>query len=184
MWTHDIFPNWDNVRYSKRVKDCWTQGLPAQVRGKAWFLAVGNGSAITRELFELMAERGVVLRELLKEQSALEQKLIEAGSEVPKEFEVKPDPTETNFTILKALFKVRKKLKMLISMKPESKSREKSILIIDTDIPRTFSSVEGFQSDKNCADLAKVLRAFAMYRPDVGYVQGMSYVAGMLLMHM
>ena len=103
---------------------------------------------------------------------------------MPKEFESKPDPAETNFDILKALFKVRKKLKMLISMKPESKSREKSILIIDTDIPRTFSSVEGFQSEKNCADLAKVLRAFAMYRPDVGYVQGMSYVAGMLLMHM
>ena len=29
----------------------------------------------------------------------------------------------------------------------------------------------------------KVLQAFAMFRPDIGYVQGMSYLAGVILMY-
>ena len=29
-----------------------------------------------------------------------------------------------------------------------------------------------------------VLQAFAVFRPDIGYVQGMSYVAAVLLLHM
>jgi hypothetical protein len=32
--------------------------------------------------------------------------------------------------------------------------------------------------------LEHVLQAYAMFRPDVGYVQGMSYIVGMLLLYM
>lgn len=80
--------------------------------------------------------------------------------------------------------KLRKKLSMLISLKSESKTRERSILIIDTDIPRTFSNVPNFQSPETTDSLQRILQAFTMYRPDIGYVQGMSYVAAMLLMYM
>lgn len=31
--------------------------------------------------------------------------------------------------------------------------------------------------------LLKILKAFAMYRPDIGYVQGMSYLAGLVLLY-
>lgn len=31
--------------------------------------------------------------------------------------------------------------------------------------------------------LFKILRAFAMYRPDIGYVQGMSYIAAIVLLY-
>ena len=31
--------------------------------------------------------------------------------------------------------------------------------------------------------LKNVLASFAVFRPDIGYVQGMSYIAGSLLMH-
>jgi hypothetical protein len=44
----------------------WIEGLPLEIRGKVWFQAFGNRSAITRELFEIMAERGNVLKNLLK----------------------------------------------------------------------------------------------------------------------
>jgi len=47
-------------------------GLPRVIRGKIWFLAFGNRSAITRDLFKIMAERGGKLRMLLKENSKLE----------------------------------------------------------------------------------------------------------------
>lgn len=29
----------------------------------------------------------------------------------------------------------------------------------------------------------RILQAFAMFRPDIGYVQGMSYLAAMVVMH-
>jgi len=32
--------------------------------------------------------------------------------------------------------------------------------------------------------LHRILEAFTMYRPDIGYVQGMSYVAAVLLLFM
>jgi len=66
--------------------------------------------------------------------------------------------------------KLRKKLSMLISLKSESKTRERSILIIDTDIPRTFSNVPNFKSPETTDFLQRILQAFTMYRPDIGYV--------------
>jgi len=31
--------------------------------------------------------------------------------------------------------------------------------------------------------IQKILRAFAMYRPDIGYVQGMSYIAAIVILY-
>ena len=35
-----------------------------------------------------------------------------------------------------------------------------------------------------CHDLKKLLMSYAFYRPDIGYIQGMSYIAGILLLYM
>jgi hypothetical protein len=40
----------------------WIDGLPEKIRGKVWFLAFGNRGAITRDLYEIMAERGATLK--------------------------------------------------------------------------------------------------------------------------
>ena len=72
IWTTEIFPNWDNVKRTKRVREMWIEGLPEQLRGKVWFLAFGNRSAITKDLYEIMAERGQTLANLLKKHSILE----------------------------------------------------------------------------------------------------------------
>ena len=61
----------------------WTEGLARTIRGKVWFLAFGNRSAITRDLFNIMAERGHKLKSLLKEHSKTEQQVIENGGEIP-----------------------------------------------------------------------------------------------------
>jgi len=63
---NEIFPNWENVKRSKRVREMWIDGLPDVIRGRVWFMAFGNRSAITRELFDIMAERGSTLKNLLK----------------------------------------------------------------------------------------------------------------------
>lgn len=28
IWTTEIFPNWDNVKRTKRVREMWIEGLP------------------------------------------------------------------------------------------------------------------------------------------------------------
>lgn len=83
---------------------------------------------------------------------------------------------------------------MLINIEPEEdpevktkhQARERSILIIDTDIPRTFPKLGGIFQEEGIYNekLRRILEAFTMYRPDIGYVQGMSYVAATLLLYM
>jgi hypothetical protein len=54
---------------------------------------------------------------------------------------------------------------------------------IDNDIHRTFSSLPDFRiSGKLYNPLKNILIAFALYRPDLGYVQGMNYLAGTALL--
>ena len=60
------------------------QGIPRSIRGKVWFLAFGNRSAITDDLFNIMADRGEKLKELLKQNGAIEQSIIVNGGEIPR----------------------------------------------------------------------------------------------------
>ena len=58
--------------------------------------------------------------------------------------------------------------------------------LIETDLERTFSSMGGLFSDPDSEwkqSLRQVLEAFLHYRPELGYVQGMSFLAAVLLMH-
>ncbi|KAJ1490519.1 rab-GTPase-TBC domain-containing protein [Baffinella frigidus] len=62
---------------------------------------------------------------------------------------------------------------------------EGSLRIVDKDLPRTFAELGFFHEGGPLeAQLRDVLEAYVFYRPDVGYVQGMSYLAAMLLLSM
>lgn len=64
-------------------------------------------------------------------------------------------------------------------------SREASLHVIEVDMPRTFPSLSLFQRGAPlCEPLREVLHAYACLRPDVGYVQGMSYLAAMFLLNL
>jgi len=72
---------------------------------------------------------------------------------------------------------------MILSIKKLSK--ENTIKIIEFDIPRTYPSLAIFNKESPVYDnLKNVLEAFVCARPDIGYVQGMSYIAGLLLLYM
>mmetsp|Transcript_24271 Transcript_24271/g.36403 ORF Transcript_24271/g.36403 Transcript_24271/m.36403 type:complete len:737 (-) Transcript_24271:220-2430(-) len=56
--------------------------------------------------------------------------------------------------------------------------------LINTDISRTFANLTFFQ--KGCLlhdQLSELLCVYSKYRPDVGYIQGMSFLAGHLLLY-
>ena len=60
----------------------------------------------------------------------------------------------------------------------------KNIKVIEEDLHRTFTDLGYFRfGEKLYQPLKNILAAFSIFRPDLGYVQGMSYIAGSLLMH-
>ena len=68
-WEKEIFPSWDHNKHHEQLRHLWDEGIPRSIRGKVWFLAFGNRGAITRDLYNIMAERGSKLKYLLKEHS-------------------------------------------------------------------------------------------------------------------
>jgi hypothetical protein len=63
--------------------------------------------------------------------------------------------------------------------------RRHTALLIKWDLPRTFPTLKFFHDGGSIhADLERILCAYTLYRPDVGYVQGMSFVAAMLLLYL
>ncbi len=65
VW-EEIIQNWDNQKTTRKVRDLFQQGLPPNLRARIWFLAQGNKQAISKDLFEIMVERGLALKALLK----------------------------------------------------------------------------------------------------------------------
>lgn len=63
-------------------------------------------------------------------------------------------------------------------------NKEESAGLIQVDIPRTFPSLRVFDKGGPLFEpLQHILETYVVYRPDVGYVQGMSFLAGMLLLN-
>ncbi|XP_064601801.1 TBC1 domain family member 12-like isoform X2 [Liolophura sinensis] len=148
FWSHEVLPNWENMHNNKKTRDLWWLGLPPNVRGKVWKLAIGNDLNITSELYEICLSRA-------KDKMNL--------------FDVEPGepsgPSES-------------------SSEPPS-SKEASVELIKLDVARTFPQLCIFQKGGPYSELLhSLLGAYACYRPDVGYVQGMSFIAAVLLLNM
>ncbi|XP_041122955.1 TBC1 domain family member 14-like isoform X4 [Polyodon spathula] len=63
--------------------------------------------------------------------------------------------------------------------------REASLELIKLDISRTFPNLCIFQKGGPYHDmLHSILGAYTCYRPDVGYVQGMSFIAAVLILNL
>ena len=67
----------------------------------------------------------------------------------------------------------------------ETGARQSKIQVIDGDLPRTFSNWKLFHEDGPFyRELQQILETYDLYQPSPGYVQGMSYLAATLLVHM
>ena len=67
----------------------------------------------------------------------------------------------------------------------EGLGKESTVRLVSQDIARTFNQFGFFREGSPLnLQLRDMLEAFALYRPDIGYVQGMSYLAGILLLNL
>jgi Rab-GTPase-TBC domain len=204
-WHTDILPNFSTkVRNSRKVLQlCW-EGIPSSVRPDAWRAIIGNDLHITKDLFEIMVVRGrreceiqrvkrkKEMDRLRKEQEdflaarAAATDSTDNGtnsgdersdSDHDSNDDAEPDSPGLMHDASGALFGVEEKA--------ELRSKENSMQLIATDIPRTFPHLKIFHNDGPLYQpLVDVLQAFVVYRPDIGYVQGMSYLASMFLLNM
>ncbi|TKC50960.1 hypothetical protein EI555_001272, partial [Monodon monoceros] len=172
-WNNEILPNWETMWCSRKVRDLWWQGIPPSVRGKVWSLAIGNELNITHGRKAAIAtplclRRGqAFLPELFDICLARAKErwrcFSTGGSEVENEgiHDANPD---AGFS---------------------AADREASLELIKLDISRTFPNLCIFQQGGPYHDmLHSILGAYTCYRPDVGYVQGMSFIAAVLILNL
>ncbi|XRB21580.1 TBC1 domain family protein [Pseudoscourfieldia marina] len=190
------------------VRALWRKGLPPAARGAVWPLAVGNALNITGTLYEVVKQRAW---EVLQEhgtplpasatsprdvrsvsavscpspgdtaRDAAAAVAATAASDGSDEYRSPPPPSSSH----------RRPTDSTPSPPPSPsqgwlRGRESSIKLLLIDAPRTHlgpgRSLFAVGAPLH-ESLLSVLGAYAFYRPDVGYVQGMSYLAGMLLLY-
>lgn len=164
IWLSKILPNWYSIKDDPWVKLSWRQGLPPAVRGLVWPLALGNTLRITEELYNYYTS-----------QASLE---IDEGKMIAS-FEA------STKLILDELVSSDVYVRRLRTATKMAMGKQEAMLQIEQDIHRTFSNLKLFKPGSDLhGHLRTVLGAFVIHRPDVGYVQGMSYLAGMFLLYM
>ncbi|KJE92173.1 RabGAP/TBC domain-containing protein, variant [Capsaspora owczarzaki ATCC 30864] len=163
-WTTEVLPNWKHqMRTSRKaVEELVWHGIPPNVRGKVWLLAAGNDLHITPDLYHIFLTHA---RNKLRATNDEE-----GGWEVNEDATAAAAAATANGSGSAILH--------------NSLSREQSVHLISLDVSRTFPHLCIFQKGGPYYDsLRSVLEAYVCYRPDVGYVQGMSFLASMLLLN-
>ena len=169
VWVKDLIPNWSKIRKDKKIKEYFYMGLPPSVRGRIWMLCLGNKFSITKEYYQIQVNNSIEILKKYQKQKENRNKM--------RENNIKKDDNQIN--------DVDANDKESEIDEEESKDKEKSIIIIELDIERTFPYLGLFKGNSPMAeDLREILRVFVISRPDIGYIQGLSFIAGILLLNM
>ena len=175
FWNTKILPNWSKMKNNKNIKKYFYEGIPNSTRGKIWGLCIGNKFSITKEYYDIEANKSIQL--LVKINKNSKKKINnKINNENKKEINSNGSENSSMSIATKKLYS--KYIKQTLD-------KEKSISLIDLDIGRTFSSLGVFKNESQLGNnLKEILRIFVVARPDIGYVQGLSYIAGTLLLQM
>ena len=170
IWLNEIIPNWTEKRKDKKIKEYFYMGLPDNVRGRVWMLCLGNRFSITKEYYEIQVKNSKEALEKYKMNKKNEEENNTNDNKINKKNE---EEINNNNIINNENDDIN------------IKDKEKSINIIELDIERTFPYLGVFRGDSPMAqDLREILRVFVISRPDIGYIQGLSFIAGILLLNM
>ena len=180
FWNTKIIPNWSKMKNSKNIKKYFYEGIPNATRGKIWSLCIGNKFCITKEYYDIEANKSIQLLIKLNKNSNKKKNTNNnnnANNKInpPNMNSIESDNSSMSLNAKKFYSKYIK----------QTLDKEKSINLIDLDIERTFSYMGIFKNESQLGNnLREILRIFVVARPDIGYVQGLSYIAGTLLLQM
>ena len=166
FWMNKIIPNWSKLKNNKTTKKYFYEGIPNMIRGKIWSLCIGNKFSITKEYYDIEAKKAIQLIMKLERNSLKKSKNNNEESDLSSSLSMSTKKIYSKYI-------------------KQTLDKEKSINLIDLDIERTFPYMGVFKKDSQLGEnLKEILRIFVVARPDIGYVQGLSYIAGTLLLHM
>ena len=172
FWNNKIIPFWSKMKNSKNIKKYFYEGIPNTTRGKVWGLCIGNKFSITKEYYDIELNKSLQLIMKLNKNNKIK------NTENKKEINTNIIESENSSISLTTKKIYSKYIKQTLD-------KEKSINLIDLDINRTFSFLGIFKNESQLGNnLKEILRIFVVARPDIGYVQGLSYIAGTLLLQM
>jgi len=175
FWNTKILPNWGKMKNNKNIKKYFYEGIPNSTRGKIWGLCIGNKFSITKEYYDIEANKSIQL--LVKINKNNKKKI---NNKINNENKKEKNLNESEISSMSITTK-----KLYSKYIKQTLDKEKSISLIDLDIGRTFSSLGVFKNESQLGNnLKEILRIFVVARPDIGYVQGLSYIAGTLLLQM
>jgi len=163
-WLQDILPNWDALCQPDEKTYFWREGIPFRLRGCVWKKLIPNKLNLTEELY-----------------MELQVKAHQANSTIidwslPPEQVVAPPSVEN----------ISPKVPRIITINSPKFSERNTRELIRRDLPRTFPELKLFKNPESepYNQILKVLETAAYFQPEIGYVQGMSYVAATLLLFM
>uniref|UniRef100_A0A7S2QS08 Rab-GAP TBC domain-containing protein n=1 Tax=Norrisiella sphaerica TaxID=552664 RepID=A0A7S2QS08_9EUKA len=171
------------------------EGIPAQIRAKAWFALVGNPVRVTPRLYDILLDSVKTEVDLLPQTPGTPSASWRASRDAS---EAKSHAYNNPIKTTDDCSRGGSAGGNLLSPPPRVRLRKQGSLdtegsvcgdleipkLIRTDINRTFAHLSFFQRGCLLHDqLMELLCVYAKYRPDVGYIQGMSFVAGHLLLY-
>lgn len=158
IWRRDLLPNFlPGSPPSRKMERLWRQGLPPRVRETLWPIAIGNVLRITPELYDIHKEQALEARRQLAEAS-------EAAAPRNAMVTLSDQPQRS---------------------RAQGRRHERGTALIPFDLPRTFPTLVFFQEGGPMHDdCMRILEAYTFFRPDIGYVQGMTYLAAVLLLYL
>lgn len=182
IWTEEILPCWHQSLITKRVQNLWWNGIPSSIRPKVWNLVIGNDLHITEQLFHICLSRSrekIWVRQFISRKcsnplspmTSCDHKTHRRSASHSSEVSSCPSSSDQSIITDKA-------------KDSDDDDGENIAFLIKLDVLRTFPQLGLFQeTGPYHKSLCDVLSAYVVYRPDIGYCQGMSFLAAMLLLN-
>ncbi|EGZ27350.1 hypothetical protein PHYSODRAFT_474929 [Phytophthora sojae] len=157
-------------------------GIPKELRGRAWAWILGNTLQVNEDLFNICKARAqAVLMEMSLKRDV--DHSVSPGRSVSSVSKISDRKRARRSS---AVLPVQNMLQDAVGIAEMLVAHgERSIKLVNVDMPRTFGHHPLFQPGAEGTErTTEVLEAYICYRPDLGYVQGMSYLAATLCFHM
>ncbi|EKX51191.1 hypothetical protein GUITHDRAFT_85125 [Guillardia theta CCMP2712] len=157
----------EEYKVQRTVHKVLFQGIPPSLRGTAWMVAIGNKKGIDINDFCTYDARARDLHSAiaLQDKKAMESMLLDGKHQSAGETGART--TENDDTA-----------------QSQSDSILTNFIQVRLDLIRTLPRLKIFSEGGSYTEnLRRVLEAFVLYDPGMGYVQGMGSIAGVLLLH-
>ena len=181
-------------RHCREIEQLCLRGIPPAVRRRAWQAMISNPLEISREQYQITRARALRIAhkqaqrddELQIRNREMQIKIVANNADETSRLSSESRSmiglcAPSTASLTESVNSNEFRQSCGTSTLTLSGTKAASMALLNQDIPRTFPQYAFFHDS---GALREVLQTFACYRPDVGYIQGMTYLAASLLLYM